>query len=227
MLSPGNWMKLCRLERFPRHLVISFQFLWSPALWKLLLLGGERTGVRWRLTLNSWSQLFSGLWKTLWLPLWKSNSYKKRCPVFLPLQDCLLFCHLLGTMGKGNKLSKRSFWLSLPEPMCQPAPQPACCAPQQLHRSWELLEHDWLVPPMPSPKCQRGLALLSELAPGNLLGKKGSMLRCKRPRARPEPDPFVIIIGVIVTTTLVIFQHFVVVVSLRKVWARKKICHLS
>lgn len=62
----------------------------------------------------------------------------------------------------------------------------------------------WL-PPLPSPKCQRGCALMSELAPGNLL--QGSKAACSGARD-PELDPFVIIIiVVIITTTIVIFQH--------------------
>lgn len=75
----------------------------------------------------------------------------------------------------------KEFFLAFPTWANVPAcPTPACHAPQQLHHSWELLGHDWLVPPLPSPKCQRGLALLSELAPGNLL--QGSEVACSGAR---------------------------------------------
>uniref|UniRef100_A0A8C3D269 E2 ubiquitin-conjugating enzyme n=1 Tax=Corvus moneduloides TaxID=1196302 RepID=A0A8C3D269_CORMO len=72
-------------------------------------------------------------------------------------------------MGRGKKLSKSSFWLFLPEPMCQSAPQQLAALPRGCTTagSWWSMT-DWL-PPLPGPKCQRGLALLSELAPGNLL----------------------------------------------------------
>lgn len=130
------------------------------------------TGVRWSITLKSWIFVFANYqWAIEECPSapLENQLLQKTCPAFLPLQDCLLFWHLLCVMGRGKKLSKSSLWLFLPEPMCQSAPQQLAALPRGCTTAgscWSMT--DWL-PPLPGPKCQRGLALLSELAPGNLL----------------------------------------------------------
>lgn len=137
MLSIVEWMKLCRLERFTRHLVISFQLLWSFALWKLLLLlegEGSRKEMKCdpakpalcvhRLSVRYWS---------LRVTFWKTTSYegKKQQKNLHIFPFLWLFPAALDLVrGKGKQVIK----IFSPEPICQADPgQPAAPAqPQEL-----------------------------------------------------------------------------------------------
>lgn len=155
MLSIGIWMKLYRLERFPRHLVISFQFLPSPAPWKLLLLvvNGEQEWEK----CNSEKldlcvhELSVGYWNFYEYPFGKLTPTKKdvqyfcHCRIFFCCGICLAW------WGEGTSNQKALYGFPCPSsvPVC---PTPVCCSPRGLHHSWELLEHDWLVISPVQPK---------------------------------------------------------------------------
>lgn len=152
MLSIGNWMKLYRLERFPRHLVIHFQFLQSPALWKLLLLvvKGEQQwdeAQLWKAG-SLCSQIISGLLKSPWVPLRKTNSYQKKMSSISPfagLSSVLAFALCDGEREQAIKEISMAFPAGANVPVCP-------TAPHGLHHSRELLELDCLVTPPAQPK---------------------------------------------------------------------------
>lgn len=208
MLSIGNWMKLCILERFPRHLVISYQFLRSPALWKLLLLVGEGE--------QEWDEaqlqkagslchkLSVGYWKLYKYPFGKLTPIKKKVQYFFHCR--IVFCSgiCLVLWGEGTSYQRAlygfSAWASLPHTslLCSPGVAPQLGAAGV-----------WL----PSPKCQRGLTLLSELAPGNLL--QGSKVEC--PGAR-DPEPGQSLILLLLLALLLLLLLLLLLFSSRFFW---------
>lgn len=140
-------MKLCRLERFTRHLVISFQLLWSFALWKLLPLleleGEQEGGEMWPWEARSLcSQIISGLLKPLGTVSKNCLLQKKKFKNawYLSIWGIVSCCYLLSVRGKGNRPWRCCLWLSLFEPT------PALWGPCG---SWGLQEH-----PPAQPKCR-------------------------------------------------------------------------
>lgn len=158
MLSIADWMKLCRLERFTRHLVISFQLLWSFALWKLLLLleleGEQEGGEMWPWEARSLcSQIISGLLKPL-------GTVSENCllqKIKLKMTGIFPFgglspaaiCLVWGGRGTGHGGAVHDFpHLSLHVP------------PQGLCGGWGLQEH-----PPARPKCH-GAPVVLGAGPG-------------------------------------------------------------
>lgn len=135
MLSIVEWMKLCRLERFTRHLVISFQLLWSFALWKLLLLlegEGSRKEMKCdpakpalcvhRLSVRYWS---------LRVTFWKTTSYEgknqQKKPPHLSFLMVVPCCTWLSTGEREASYQDFLTWANLPgwpRAACSPCPAP-------------------------------------------------------------------------------------------------------
>lgn len=113
------------------------------------------TGVRWSITLKSWIFVFANYQWAI-----------EECPS-APLENQLLQKNLSSISPIAGLSSVLAFALCDGEReeavkelfMAFPAwanvsvcPIAACCAPQGLHHSWELLEHDWLVTSPAWPK---------------------------------------------------------------------------
>lgn len=231
MLSIGNWMKLYRLERFPRHLVISFQFLRSPALWQLLLLvvKGEQEWEK----CNSEKldlcvhKLSVGYWKFYEYPFGKLTPTKKNVQYFCHCR--IVFCCGICLAWWGERTSNQELFMAFPaQAVYQSAPHQLAVLPRGCTTAGSCWSMTGWLPPLPSPKCQRGWALMSELAPGNL--PRGSKGACSGARDS-EPGQSLILLLLLylllLLLLLLLFSSTVFLVSLRKIYTRKKTCHLS
>lgn len=123
MLSIVEWMKLCRLERFTRHLVISFQLLWSFALWKLLLLlEGEGSRKEMKCDPAKPGLCVHGLSVHYWslrVTFWKTTSYEEKKttkkPRYLSFFMIVPLCTWLSMWGReASYQGDFPNWASLP-----------------------------------------------------------------------------------------------------------------
>lgn len=152
------------------------------------------TGARWSITLKSWIfALTNYQWaieECLSTPLENQLLLKEMSSVspFAGLSSVLAFALCNGEREQAIKELFMAFPAQANVPVC---PTAACCAPQGLHHSWELLEHDWLVTSPARPKMPERLGTAVRAGPGNLL--QGSKVVHSGARD-PEPGQSLILL---------------------------------
>lgn len=152
------------------------------------------TGVRWSITLKSWIFVLTNYqWaieECLSTPLENQLLLKEMSSIspFAGLSSVLTFALCDGKREQAIKELFMAFPARANVPVC---PTAACCAPQGLHHSWELLEHDWLVTSPARPKMPERLGTAVRAGPGNLL--QGSKVAHSGARD-PEPGQSLILL---------------------------------
>lgn len=152
------------------------------------------TGVRWSITLKSWIfALTNYQWaieECLSTPLENQLLLKEMSSVspFAGLSSVLALALCDGEREQAIKELFMAFSAWANVPVC---PTAACCAPQGMHHSWELLEHDWLVTSPARPKMPERLGSAVRAGPGNLL--QGSKVAHSGARD-PEPGQSLILL---------------------------------